>query len=255
MIDIMNLYGYIARMSIDPAFTAVPRQRQRHDGWTAQRQRAFIDALGEYGMVRAAAEKVGMSAASAYRLREADGAASFAAAWDRALRRGMANLVDIAMDRAVNGTPVPHFYKGQQVGEARFYDNRLLMFMLRHAVPQTFGRYAPETELAERAERAQAETEAKRLEQLERAEALLAGIESVLEEIAASHPQMEADAQHDLVQKRDRLISIIEQLRHVDTVRAAEASIDQLVATGRYSQRHGNIFKARLHKSAVYDDP
>ena len=237
-------------MSISPAFTPVPRQRIRHDGWSADKQNAFIEALAQYGIVRAAAEKVGMHPASAYKLREADGAESFAAAWDKALKTGMAQLVDIAMDRAIHGVAVPHFYKGEQVGERRWFDNKLLMFMMRHTAPQMFGRFAAEVDLAQRSEREQAQAEAKRLDQLSRAEALLAATEAELEAIEAeSAPEkgLEArDLQYQLVQRRDRLVTIVAQLRQVDTAREAEASIDQLVAQGRYSARHGAIFKRQL---------
>lgn len=246
----MNLYGYTGHMSITPSFTPVPRQRSRHDGWSAEKQVAFVEALAQHGIVRAAAEKVGMHPASAYRLRDAEGAESFAAAWDKALKTGMAQLCDIAMDRAINGVAVPHFYKGQQVGEHRWFDNRLLMFMLRHTNPQRFGRYSADVDMSERADREQAEAEAKRLDQLARAEALLAATEAELAEIEAGNSTeagLEArHLQHELVQRRDRLISIVHQLRAVDTAREAEASIDQLVAAGRYSTRHGAIFKRQL---------
>lgn len=238
-------------MSIAPSFTPVPRQRSRHDGWSAEKQRAFIAALAEYGIVRAAAEKVGVHPASAYRLREVEGAQSFADAWDKALKIGAAQLVDIAVERAIHGVSVPHYYKGQQIGEHRWYDNRLLMFLLQHGSPQRFGRYAAEVDMAERAEREQAEAEARRLEQLERAEMLLAATEAELEEIEASTSSecgLEArNLQHQLIQRRDRLISIVAQLRNVDTAREAEASIDQLVAAGRYSARQGATFKRQLH--------
>lgn len=150
-LDINNLYGYIEQMSIAPHFTPVPRQRSRHDGWSAEKQHDFIMALAEYGIVRAAAEKIGMNAASAYKLREADGAESFAAAWDKALKTGMAQLVDIAMDRAIHGVAVPHFYKGEQVGERRWFDNKLLMFMMRQTMTRRFGPDASKYDLHETA--------------------------------------------------------------------------------------------------------
>ena len=31
-----------------PPFTPVPRKTSRHDGWTVERQRAFIEALIKY---------------------------------------------------------------------------------------------------------------------------------------------------------------------------------------------------------------
>lgn len=43
-----------------PRFAPVPRQCQRHDGWTAERQRRFIAALADTGSVRAAAHNTNL---------------------------------------------------------------------------------------------------------------------------------------------------------------------------------------------------
>jgi hypothetical protein len=63
-------------------FTPVPRQRRRRDGWSEERQKAFIVALAVCGTVSKAARAVGSTARSAYRLLDSPGADSFAAAWD-----------------------------------------------------------------------------------------------------------------------------------------------------------------------------
>lgn len=117
---------------LDPIpFDPVPTASSRHDGWTPARQRGFIDALAQCGIVAAAARAVGMSAKSAYRLRDRAGAASFRAAWDVALDQGRAIAIDTAIARAMQGEVVPVFYRGLQVGERRRYDNRLLIGALR----------------------------------------------------------------------------------------------------------------------------
>lgn len=67
-----------------PAFAPVPL-RLRADGWTPMRQADFLGALAETLSVAAAARRVGMTRESAYRLRDKQGAASFAAAWDAIL--------------------------------------------------------------------------------------------------------------------------------------------------------------------------
>jgi hypothetical protein len=121
-----------------PDFTPVPRQH-RYDGWTERRQRAFIAALAELGSVQAAARRINMSSEGAYYLRRQPGAESFAAAWASALDHGVQSLADIAIDRAREGVPVPVFWQGDQVGERRQYDNRLLMFILRHHQPERYG--------------------------------------------------------------------------------------------------------------------
>lgn len=65
-------------------FRPVPL-RARADGWSEARQCGFLSALYVTGSVAAAARAVGMTRASAYRLRDRKGAESFAAMWDRVL--------------------------------------------------------------------------------------------------------------------------------------------------------------------------
>jgi hypothetical protein len=65
-------------------FRPVPL-RSRRDGWSELRQCAFLVQLYLTGSATAAAKAAGMSRASAYRLREHEGAESFAFAWDRVL--------------------------------------------------------------------------------------------------------------------------------------------------------------------------
>lgn len=111
-------------------FTPVP-VRPRHDGWTAKRQIAFIEALAETGCVEAACKRVGMSHVSAYRLRRRRDGGLFRLAWDAALDYALIRLEEAAIGRAINGVARPIFYQGEQVGEWREYDERLTMFLLR----------------------------------------------------------------------------------------------------------------------------
>ena len=94
------------------AFTPVPHQRNRIDGWTPETQANFIRALEAMGSVGRAAKAVGMGRRSAYRLRERADAASFAAAWDRAISTGRIHQFSIAMDRAINGVTIVRVMKG-----------------------------------------------------------------------------------------------------------------------------------------------
>ena len=121
-----------------PAFTPVPRQCQRHDGWTEQRQRAFIEALADTGSVEAACRAVNMSQPGAYELRRQPGAESFRQAWEAALQLGVQRIEDVAMERALNGVEVPVYSYGKLVGSRRTYNDRLLMFMLRNRAPERF---------------------------------------------------------------------------------------------------------------------
>jgi len=67
-------------------FEPVPRgPKPRVDGWTEEKQRAFIALLATTGSQRRAAMALGMAPYGAAKLRESPGADSFNAAWDRAL--------------------------------------------------------------------------------------------------------------------------------------------------------------------------
>lgn len=121
-----------------PAFDPVAR-KYRHDGWTADRQRGFIAALAETGSVKAACARVGKTTEGAYHLRRQPGADGFRRAWEAALDQGVQRLADIAIDRAIEGVAEPIFWRDQQIGERRWHDNRLLMFLLRHHMPVRYG--------------------------------------------------------------------------------------------------------------------
>jgi hypothetical protein len=97
----------------DIDFTPVPRLRRRRDGWSEQRQRVFIAALALCGTVSAAARAVGSTARSAYRLLDAPGADSFAAAWDAAIDQGYARMQAEALERALKGAFVPVYRRGK----------------------------------------------------------------------------------------------------------------------------------------------
>src|SRR3954468_20365565 len=111
-------------------FDPVP-VRPRHDGWTAERQIAFIEKLADTNSITAACRHVGMSRESARRLRRRPCGRAFRDAWDAALDCGYAELEEAAMERSKDGVARPIFYKGEQVGEWRHHDERLTMFLLR----------------------------------------------------------------------------------------------------------------------------
>lgn len=126
--------------ALTPDFDPVP-VRERHDGWTRERQAEFIAALGETGCVTDSCRRVGMSIESAYRLRRRFDARSFRLAWDAALDYGIRRLSDAVLSRAIYGVPVPHYYKGELVGEHRRYNDRLAMFLMRYRDPLRYGRH------------------------------------------------------------------------------------------------------------------
>ena len=113
-----------------PAFPPVP-VKPRHDGWTPERQRAFIGALADTGSVKRAAMHVNMSPEGAYYLRRRPGAEGFRRAWEAALDFGVQRLKDEAFERALNGQLSPVFVGGKLKGFRRVKNDRLLMFCLR----------------------------------------------------------------------------------------------------------------------------
>lgn len=121
------------------------RRRPRYDGWTEEKQRRFIEVLADTGLVGAACKEVGMSRASAYRLRRAAHAGAFARAWDLARERAGALIEDIAFERAIEGVEVETFDgEGELSGVRRVYNDRLLTFLLRHLRPERYSAAARE---------------------------------------------------------------------------------------------------------------
>jgi hypothetical protein len=116
----------------------LPARRPRHDGWTVERQEAFLQALAACGCVTHACRAVGMSRESAYQLYNRPSAAGFRRAWDAALDCSLRMVEDEAWSRALNGVARPVFYQGEQVGEYRHYDERLTMFLLRYRRPHRY---------------------------------------------------------------------------------------------------------------------
>ena len=126
--------------SAPPEFEPV-RTRVRWDGWTAERQSDFIQALAESGCVAEACRAVGMSERAAYALRARADAVSFRNAWDSALDFAIRRLSDAVLSRAINGVPRAVFFQGEQIGENRYYDERLAMFLLRLRDPLHYGKW------------------------------------------------------------------------------------------------------------------
>jgi hypothetical protein len=89
-----------------PAFTPVPRQKQRSNGWTPAVQCAFIEALADTGSVSSACRAVGRADHGAYLLRR--------------------------------HPEVPVYSYGKLVGSRTVHNDRLLMFLLRNRAPERF---------------------------------------------------------------------------------------------------------------------
>ena len=115
--------------------------RPRHDGWSAERQIGFVQAIAEGATIDSAARRVGMTRDSAYKLRRRPCGMSFRNGWDAAIDCNMPELEQAAIERSKNGVVRPIFYKGEQVGEWRHFDERLTMFLLRSRRPERYGKW------------------------------------------------------------------------------------------------------------------
>ncbi|HEX2764426.1 MAG TPA: hypothetical protein VHM92_11390 [Allosphingosinicella sp.] len=124
--------GRVASPSDDgqAALTAHSQTRAlRHDGWTPEKKRLFLERFGECGVIVEACDAVGMSAKAAYNLRERD--PLFAAGWEAATAIARPPLADEAYSRARNGVVERIYRDGEVIAERHRYDNRLTMSVLR----------------------------------------------------------------------------------------------------------------------------
>lgn len=99
--------------------------------WTTRKMIEFLRALAATHSVKDAARAVGMSRQSAYRLRSRLKGMAFDAAWDEVFKHSYENLPYAALERALNGIEVPHYYKGELIGTSRRYDERLTATLLK----------------------------------------------------------------------------------------------------------------------------
>lgn len=109
--------------------------RKRWAGWSAERQRLFLENLAETGSVHLASS-ARLTARSAYRLRARSPA--FAAAWDTADQLAVGRLSALAFDRAINGRTEQVWHDGDLVAEKRLPSDRLLMWLLARLDPRRF---------------------------------------------------------------------------------------------------------------------
>ncbi len=90
----------------------------------------FLNALAATHNVTKAAREAGVSRQAAHRLRARLKGQPFDLAWTAALTCGFDTLVENALERALNGVEVPHFYKGELIHISRKYDERLTVALL-----------------------------------------------------------------------------------------------------------------------------
>jgi hypothetical protein len=121
-----------------PEFDIAPTRKQ-HAGWTAERQRRFIEHLALTGHAGEACAIVGVASSSAYRLKHKVGAESFSRAWDAAVRLSATRIAAVMFDRALNGRVERHYKNGELVMERRIPSDYLLTWLLSRLDPAQFG--------------------------------------------------------------------------------------------------------------------
>jgi hypothetical protein len=130
--------GHIVPAPTIADFEIAPTRNQKA-GWTAERQRKFIEHLSLTGSVGEAAGLVGVTSRSAYMLRNRAGAEGFARAWDSALQLAATRLAAIAFDRAVHGRSERFYRNGELVMERKMPSDYLLTWLLSRLDPLQFG--------------------------------------------------------------------------------------------------------------------
>jgi|GEM_PF-1283406 len=123
-----------AQADVTVPFEAEPSRKVA--GWSAMRQRIFIETLAETGSVHVAAQAAGLSARGAYALRLRS--VPFSAAWDAAQQLAVGRLSALAFDRAIHGRVEQIYHQGELIGERRVPSERLLMWLLARLDPRRF---------------------------------------------------------------------------------------------------------------------
>ncbi|MGQ0660178.1 MAG: hypothetical protein ACT4N3_04850 [Sphingosinicella sp.] len=111
----------------------------RHDGFTPDRQRLFLDILAACGVVADAARAAGVCRDTVYAFRNRPEARAFLLAWDAALLLARARMSDELMSRALNGCIDRLYRDGELVAERHRHDNRLAMAVLSRLDRQAEG--------------------------------------------------------------------------------------------------------------------
>lgn len=116
-----------------------PPRAVRHDGWTADRERIFLETLADTGVVADACRASGMSRDAAYAYRRRASGRAFALGWNGAQLLARARVSDDVMSRSVHGVIDRVYRNGELVAERHRYDNRLTMAVLSRLDRQAEG--------------------------------------------------------------------------------------------------------------------
>jgi hypothetical protein len=103
---------------------------RRADGWSPDRQRAFLEGIADGQSVEAACRAVGLSVASAYAFRRRAAGAAFALGWRAAILVARDIIADRLLARALEGQEESWTRADGSIGTRRRFDNRLAMALL-----------------------------------------------------------------------------------------------------------------------------
>jgi hypothetical protein len=108
-----------------------PVHVRKGDRWNKPKMAEFLRQLAATQSVSAAASSVGMTRSSAYRLRNRLKGQPFDIAWEVAFRHGYDNLAHSALELALEGEEVPHYYQGELKSTHRKRNPQLIVQLLK----------------------------------------------------------------------------------------------------------------------------
>jgi hypothetical protein len=133
----------------EPAEPPPPVHVRKGDRWNKPKMAEFLRQLAATHSVTAAARSVGLSRESAHRLRNRLKGQPFDVAWEAAFRQGYDNLPHSALELALEGEEVPHYYHGKLLGTHRKRNPQLIIGLLKlrnRAGAPMLGRYGAAAE-------------------------------------------------------------------------------------------------------------
>jgi len=113
-----------------PPSVDLAQPKFRHDGWSPERQKCFLEALSRTGNVKAAAAYTGLSRESAYRLKRRPDARAFGRAWDAALIHARDIFADDLLDKGLNGWTEDVWHNGEVTGSRQRWSAPLFLAAL-----------------------------------------------------------------------------------------------------------------------------
>ena len=118
----------LVRPWLDDFESGMRAEAYRDGGWNPRRQRVFLEALADSGIVTQACRAASISPRAAYNLRNRD--AIFAEAWVAAQALARQRLADDLLERALRGQADRIVRNGEVIAERHRTDNRLALGLL-----------------------------------------------------------------------------------------------------------------------------